>query len=207
MPVDYWEFKDERGIPLKDEMEDRIFSLTRTIPSIPYILSVDVYVDPDKYMHVDNFGSQLQELFRECQTNNIELRIFDNLQDFLVGRRPIDREEVLNMLEPRKMRDDSRRRPYQERELNELVAVGYKVLKGHPVRSEEFDRHSIFNSTNVYQAYYRESSIRQIDNGIFNATKQPIMEDLAYLMRQFKVRSAKELYELLLQHIYGEDLK
>jgi hypothetical protein len=208
--VEYWGFVDSKGIPLKDEMEDRIFSPNRTIPIDSHIISIDVYLDPDKYMHVDKIGSKLHELYRESDRNGIEMRVFDNLQDFMLGRRPIPREEVLQLLEPRMMHDDTyvphaTRRPYIGKDLTELVSIGYQILKGHPIRTDDIPYKSLFSLRLAGYQYERDNSIRQIDNDIFNATKLPIMEDLAYLMKQFRVRSAKELYELLLQRIYPEE--
>lgn len=202
--VDYWGFTDELGVPLKDEMEDRIFSPHRTI-STDIVESVDIYIDTDRSIFDDKWGSKLHSLFRLAENNSIPLRVFDNIQDFLVGRRPLERSEMIELFEPRKDVDfRNRRRGHIHRELKELVEVGYKMLKGHRIDMNQFDSSkSIFSRSKAEYVYDSDNVKQQINNAMFNATKEPIMEDLVFLMNRFGVKTPSDLYDDILRRLYN----
>ena len=195
-PVDYWEFMGTNA-PLKDEMEDRVFSRNREIPSTPYIMRVDVlYTRDDTYTR----SEYVYHLYRLCSRNNIEFRIFSDRQSFITGRNP----EPLSYLKDvhttptgRVDVEDRSKMPHARynTHITQVIMAGSMVLKGLTPKKEDLDK--FFGHYGYDNEYYRKDFMSQFKNELHNESKGERMQELVRLMRSFGVRTPQELVEVI----------
>jgi hypothetical protein len=204
-PVDYWgdSFRNEHGVPLNDEMEDRIFSPTRTIPALKYIMSVDIMMkEPRRSTFSDepmkDTHRGLNKLIFAAKRAGVPVRVFDTQSTMLTGRNPAGLGAVVNRSEGSPMFGDApsrRYKPYETDALRNLILIGEMLLKGKRPTKE-----MMFFFTGPYgynNPYYRKEMIGKLKNDMFNETKRESMQKLRTLMVKFRVGNVIDLAEAI----------
>lgn len=197
--VDYWQMNDERGIPMKDEMEDRLFSKSRSIPAKKYTRYVDILIDKNSgYVSKKEY---LLHFYNLCKRKGFVLRVFDNKQDFLIGRNPVNPAEMLAARSEVKgftgFPEQNRRYKSQRvSELQQLVAASNIMARGK-IPSSEYTE-VLAGSYGYSRDYYKQEVIRRIKNDMHNETRKPIMADMAMIMRRHRARDVESLLDAML---------
>jgi len=88
--VDYWGPEFRRINPAKNEMEDRVYNHTPTIPdAINYIKSIHIMVDDVEDIH-PAVKKSIREIFIIAKSNNIPTFVYNDSKNFQMQRNPID---------------------------------------------------------------------------------------------------------------------
>jgi hypothetical protein len=206
-PVDYWGplFKDSNtGSPLKDEMEDRVFSRTRTIPSLPYIKKIDIYVKTEdnhsffgKSVNTDK-NKYLLYFYNLAKQNGIEVRFFNTMSSFIIGKKPIPAGEALKIKHKPEgvvtgRTPIKRYKSSYGSDLNRFIKMAFLTLRGKPL--PDVNDKSVPTLYNLQSPYWVSEALRIIKNDLHNDAKSPKMTDVAQLMKLYKASSFDDLYD------------
>lgn len=210
--VDYWQMNNSMGIPMNDEMEDRIFSRKREIPSNTYIRAVDVFLKKEN----DDTLRGLMRLYRAGKKQGIPVRFFQTQQDFLTGRNFVPLSAVVSRFRPDGISSEYRKTkfnipgrlkeeipdgPRKMDALRQIVVTGENLLRGSPVHpkvSEIFLGHYGWSND-----YYRREILSRVRNEMHNSTRDPIMTDLLRVMRKYKAKTVEELMSKIYERLSG----
>lgn len=197
--VDYWQMTNDLGIPLKDEMEDRLFSYDREIPATKYITMVDVLVDQGQ--SYKNNRKDLLYFYNLCKRRGLPVRFFSDRKSFLSGRNDVpvgellkDRQEVSGFTG---YPDYSRRyKPSKPSDLSQLVATHNYLMRGKipPRELSEF----LTGPYGYKRDYYKSDVVKRMANDMHNDTGKPIMQDVAKIMRYYRTNKIADVLDAIL---------
>lgn len=197
--VDYWQMTNDLGIPMKDEMEDRLFSYDREIPAVKYITMVDILVDQGQ--SYKNNRKDLLYFYNLCKRRGLPVRFFSDRKSFLSGRNDVpvgellkDRQEVSGFTG---YSDSTRRyKPSKPSDLSQLVATHNYLIRGKlpPRELSEF----LVGPYGYKRDYYKTDVIRRMANDMHNDTGKPIMQDVAKVMRYYRTNKIADVLDALL---------
>jgi hypothetical protein len=198
--VDYWQMTSATGLPMKDEMEDRLFSKDRTIPALKYIKTVDLLVNnSSSYQGTRN---DLMYFVNLCKRKGMVLRVFNNSKDFLLGRNP---SPIGETIAPRQKTGGFTGYPEMHRryksskpsELSQIIATHNHLIRGKlpPDNLSEF----LTGSYGYKRDYYRPEVARRVASDMHNETSKPVMQEIAQVMRYYRATKVVDLLDRMLE--------
>ena len=200
--VDYWQMNNDQGIPMKDEMEDRVFSYKRTMPSLRYIKQIDILLDSET--SYSRKQASLLYFINLCKRKGFDVRVFDSRRSFIVGRDPVatgegikDRQETSGFTG---YSDNNRRyKSSKPSELAQIVAT-FQYLRRGKLPPREYSE-ILVGSYGYSRDYYKQEVVKKIMNDMHNNTRAPIMQEVADIMRFYRTnRISVVLDELLARY-------
>ncbi len=215
--VDYWgqSFKNpETKTPLSDEMEDRIFSPTRSIPATKYITKIDVYanVTPRQQGMFDTEGKldkseYLLKLYQLASKHNIEIRFFGSKSNFIAGKNPTPTKEVLKKLHDPKgfIQFEKNQKRYKSsfgNTIDKFIRLANLLLKNKRQDIDYTPTQQEILYISDFNSQYRRQDIKDgLLNDMHNFSKDKKMVALRDLMKLYKTNNIHQLFDAVVEKI------
>lgn len=205
--VDYWQMTTDLGIPMKDEMEDRVFSRTREISMSRYVKRIDILLREENGSFARN---DVLFFYNLCKRKGIPVKIFDNTKSFLLGRGEVSDDAIGGVIKKSSTVDgftgysDSNRRYKSSRPdtLTQLIMIDKFLSLGKPIPKEYLD--IITGPYGYSRDYYKKEVADRVKNDMHNLTRKPVMADFSKLLRKYKTYDIRDLLDAITDRVQGE---
>lgn len=179
-PIDYWQYKFGTSLenPGADEQEDRLMYNKSSIPALPYIKNVSIYIkEPD---------ARTSFIISKCKELNIPCYVYNNKTAFKLGdtRRTIDVESSNEYPEENEY-------PLSERTINSLL--GIKKIIQNPLLENDVDVDEVYKRMGYMD--WKESFSADFHNikTNLNPKIKQFLEWVAYIEK----KTNKSIFDLL----------